>query len=286
MGVQGLAPVRGTRQSRGADPAVSGCIRPCPLPAAVPTQPSERNRSGAHDYGDARRPSAWQIGPMPTQSEQKALAFVAIVVLLAGAVRVVRAGGPAGEPTQAQQQGLARQAFAANSTAVAQKAAKDARANGQKSGSKASTKSKKPRGPRFVAPKGRDTVPNVVGGVSSVPWNDRRGFPPPVPRIDTDPPSADTSLWGSSGRSGGKGRRKGRAPAAQPAGPIDLDTATPDAIETLPRVGPALAKRIVANRDSLGPFRSLDGLRRVKGIGPATIALLEPLVTFSRQARP
>jgi competence protein ComEA len=67
---------------------------------------------------------------------------------------------------------------------------------------------------------------------------------------------------------------------------VDLDTASVELIETLPRVGPALARRIVANRDSQGPFRSMEGFRRVKGIGPATVALLEPLVTFSRQARP
>jgi competence protein ComEA len=90
----------------------------------------------------------------------------------------------------------------------------------------------------------------------------------------------------SGRRRTGKGVKKGKSPTAEPAGPIDLDSASPDAIETLPRIGPALARRIVANRDSLGPFRSLDGLRRVKGIGPTTIALIGPLVTFSRQTRP
>jgi competence protein ComEA len=223
---------------------------------------------------------------MPTQSEQKALAFVAIVVLLAGVVRVVKAGGPAESPSQSQQQGLARQAFAANSAAVAQKAAKDAREKGQKSGVSTSPATKKAKAPRFVAPKGRDTVPNVVGGVSSVPWNDQRGFPPPAPRIDVAGQPADTVSAGLGGRRSGKGRKRGTTPAPQPAVPIDLDTATPDAIEALPRIGPALAHRIVANRDSLGPFRSLGGLRRVKGVGPATIALIEPLVTFSRQTRP
>ena len=218
---------------------------------------------------------------MPTQSEQKALAFVAIVILLAGAVRVVKAGGPAEEPSQYERQGLARQAFAANSAAVAQQAAKAA------SRSRSIQKGKKSKGPRFVAPKGRDTVPKIVGGVASVPWNDRLGFPPPVPRIDIVGASADTTQGGSTRRKGGKGRRRGEGGQSErPAGPIDLDTATEDAIEALPRVGPALAHRIVANRDSLGPFGSIDGLRRVKGIGPATITVLGPLVTFSRQKRP
>jgi competence protein ComEA len=215
---------------------------------------------------------------MPTQSEQKALAFVAIVVLLAGVVRVVKAGGPAAEPTPSEQQGLARQAFAANSAAVAQQAARAASKSGSRSG--------KSKGPRFVAPRGRDTVGRVIGGVASVPWSDPRGFPPPAPRIDVGQALADTLGAGPSGRRAGKGRKRGASATATPAGPIDLDTASEDAIETLPRVGPALARRIVANRDSLGPFRSLDGLRRVKGIGPATVALIGPLVTFSRQTRP
>ena len=219
---------------------------------------------------------------MPTQSEQKALAFVAIVVLLAGVVRVVKAGGAAPEPTQGEQQGLARQAFAANSAAVAQQAAKAA----GKASSRSGGKTTRSTGPRFVAPKGRDTVPRVVGGVAGVPWNDRRGFPPPAPRMDVGSSPLDTVSTAQASRRGGKGHKKGAPPGATPAGPIDLDTATEDAIETLPRVGPALAHRIVANRDSLGPFRSLDGLRRVKGIGPATITLLGPLVTFSRQTRP
>ena len=64
--------------------------------------------------------------------------------------------------------------------------------------------------------------------------------------------------------------------------PIDLDIASAVVIEQLPRVGPALAKRIVAVRDSGGPFGSLDSLsKRVKGIGPAMKELLKPMVTFS-----
>jgi hypothetical protein len=216
---------------------------------------------------------------MPTQSEQKALAFVAIVVLLAGAVRVVRAGGPAPNPTPTEQQGLARQAFAANSAAVAQRGERDAKGQGGRRSSRTAGKS---RAPRFVAPKGRDTVPKIVGGVETVPWTNRFGFPPPSPRIDIGSPIPENP----TGRSvSGPRTSARRAPLADSA-PVDLDTASAALIETLPRVGPALARRIVANRDSLGPFRSIQGLRRVKGIGPATTALLRPLVTFSRQERP
>jgi competence protein ComEA len=71
-----------------------------------------------------------------------------------------------------------------------------------------------------------------------------------------------------------------------PSEPIDVNTATAEQLDALPRVGPALAARIVADRDSLGPFDSLDALQRVKGIGPALARGLSPYVTFSTGLRP
>ena len=68
--------------------------------------------------------------------------------------------------------------------------------------------------------------------------------------------------------------------------PLDLDFATAAAIESLPRIGPALARRIVASRDSLGAFGSLEGLQRVRGIGPAIAKSLRTLVSFSGVPRP
>ncbi len=62
---------------------------------------------------------------------------------------------------------------------------------------------------------------------------------------------------------------------------IDLDVATAQEIETLRGIGPAMAKRIVADRDSLGPFGSLKELQRVRGIGPKLAAKIDSSVTFS-----
>jgi competence protein ComEA len=70
------------------------------------------------------------------------------------------------------------------------------------------------------------------------------------------------------------------------ASPIDLDVASAAEIERLPRIGPALAGRIIANRDSLGPFGSLEELQRVRGVGPAMAKTLAPHVTFSLSPRP
>jgi competence ComEA-like helix-hairpin-helix protein len=87
------------------------------------------------------------------------------------------------------------------------------------------------------------------------------------------------------------GLRKTKRPAKQkalpkPLGPVDLDVATVQEIEALRHVGPSLARRIVADRDSFGPFGSLEGLRRVKGVGPSIVEKLDSNVTFSLVPRP
>lgn len=84
-------------------------------------------------------------------------------------------------------------------------------------------------------------------------------------------------------------KKKARKPKKEvPAVPaiIDLDVATAEEIETLRGIGPSLAKRIVADRDSLGPFGSLDGLQRVKGVGPKLAQRIDSTVTFSLLPRP
>ena len=81
-------------------------------------------------------------------------------------------------------------------------------------------------------------------------------------------------------------RDRPRKVPPKPTGPVDLDVATVKEIEGLRHVGPSLAKRIVADRDSFGPFGSMDGLRRVKGIGPSMVEKLDSSVTFSLVPRP
>ena len=63
---------------------------------------------------------------------------------------------------------------------------------------------------------------------------------------------------------------------------VDPNTAPSAVLLALPRLGPALVGRIVAQRET-EPFRSLDDLdRRVKGIGPATIKSLRPYLNIER----
>jgi competence protein ComEA len=66
---------------------------------------------------------------------------------------------------------------------------------------------------------------------------------------------------------------------APATGPINLNTATQAELETLPGIGPTLAQAIVAERERSGGFRSVEDLRRVRGIGDARFAQVQPLVT-------
>jgi competence ComEA-like helix-hairpin-helix protein len=61
---------------------------------------------------------------------------------------------------------------------------------------------------------------------------------------------------------------------------IDVNRAGAAELETLPGIGPVLAARIVAERERRGPFRSVDDLRRVSGIGPVTSRKLAPYLLF------
>lgn len=57
---------------------------------------------------------------------------------------------------------------------------------------------------------------------------------------------------------------------------VDPSTASRAELSMLPGVGPSLARAIILERTEHGPFRSVDDLSRVKGIGPARLAALRP----------
>lgn len=63
---------------------------------------------------------------------------------------------------------------------------------------------------------------------------------------------------------------------------VDLNSATPSELETLPGIGPSKAAAIVQYRADHGPFESVDELDNVTGIGPATLAALRDQVTVGK----
>ena len=97
-----------------------------------------------------------------------------------------------------------------------------------------------------------------------------------IPRHGEAPPAA-----------GGAAPATGAAPAAgdpggagQPGVPIDLNTATAEQLDTLPGIGEVTANQIIAYRTE-HPFRSVDDLRQVPGIGDRRFDLLKDLVTVA-----
>jgi competence protein ComEA len=91
-----------------------------------------------------------------------------------------------------------------------------------------------------------------------------------VPEIGKPAPSIDPSAI-----SGGPASAGDPAPDA----PVNLNTATAAQLDALPGVGPATAAAIVRDREAHGPFRTVDDLARVRGIGPAKLDQLRNLVT-------
>lgn len=89
-----------------------------------------------------------------------------------------------------------------------------------------------------------------------------------IPGPDGPPPSAPVST--------GNGAQAGSPGSAT----VDLNSAGPAELETLPGIGPALAQRIIDHRDQVGPYGSLEDLDAVSGIGPALLSRLDGEVSW------
>jgi len=90
-----------------------------------------------------------------------------------------------------------------------------------------------------------------------------------VPRVGetpVPPPGAGDGLPG----------RSGEAPLAAK---VNINTAAADELDTLPEIGAEMARRIVAYRAANGPFKSIEDIQRVTGIGDATYQKLKDRIT-------
>ena len=70
----------------------------------------------------------------------------------------------------------------------------------------------------------------------------------------------------------------GSPSSSDAAGPININVASAEQLTALPRIGPVIAGRIVEYRQSHGPFRKIEDIKRVKGIGDATFERLKDLI--------
>lgn len=89
-----------------------------------------------------------------------------------------------------------------------------------------------------------------------------------VPKVGEAPPAAAAAAGGQAGA------------AASGGGRVSLNQADVAALDTLPRIGPALAQRIIDWREANGPFTDVSQLLEVAGIGDAVYSGLVDLVSL------
>jgi competence protein ComEA len=63
---------------------------------------------------------------------------------------------------------------------------------------------------------------------------------------------------------------------------VDINTAGVEELQSLPGIGPALAKRIVEHRQQNGPFRRVEDLLEIQGIGEKSLARMRDRLTVSQ----
>jgi len=63
-------------------------------------------------------------------------------------------------------------------------------------------------------------------------------------------------------------------------GVVNINKATSEQLQMLPRVGPALAGRILEFRKENGEFHSIDELQAVRGVGERSLETLRPYLSL------
>ena len=93
-----------------------------------------------------------------------------------------------------------------------------------------------------------------------------------VPVVGEDPPVEILPSGALRRAAPDPGSSSGTSSSGAAAGQVvDLNAASEAELEELPGVGPATAAAIVAHREAVGPFTSVEGLLDVRGIGPAKL---------------
>lgn len=77
-----------------------------------------------------------------------------------------------------------------------------------------------------------------------------------------------------------------RAPSKLPAPTLDINLASAEDFQKLPGIGPKLAEQIVAFRRKHGPFRRVEDLMAIKGVGIKKWKAIRPYLRVGKQERP
>jgi len=76
------------------------------------------------------------------------------------------------------------------------------------------------------------------------------------------------------------------AQSAAPKGKVNINTASAAELETLPRIGPKVAQRIVDFRTKNGNFKKIEEIMKVQGIGEKIYEQIKDLITVGAETAP
>jgi competence ComEA-like helix-hairpin-helix protein len=71
-----------------------------------------------------------------------------------------------------------------------------------------------------------------------------------------------------------------------PAQPVNINSATSEELQQVPGIGPATAEKILQMRKSYGPFKSVDDLLAIRGLGPKRLEKMRKYLTVGKPAAP
>ena len=73
---------------------------------------------------------------------------------------------------------------------------------------------------------------------------------------------------------------QGKVASTQPGtSQININTANESQLTTLPGIGPTIAERIIRHRQEIGPFKTTEDLKQVKGVGDKIFIKIKHLIT-------
>ena len=92
-------------------------------------------------------------------------------------------------------------------------------------------------------------------------------------------PERGAAVAAGTGSAAGGSTASAAGTAAVPGAPVNINTASLEELDALSGVGPSTAQKIIDYRTASGPFKTIDDIKNVSGIGDAKFAAMKDSIT-------